>query len=116
MPIIYHLAGRAEWEAGAASPDYRAGSLAEEGFIHCSEDEAQLLRVANRLFNGRTDLVVLDLNVDALISLLKREPSRSGEIYPHIYGPINTDAVVRVRHLVPDADGIFGELLEDEGT
>ena len=121
MPIIYHLADRAEWEAGAASlkcgaGEYRAGSLAEEGFIHCSEDEAQMLRVANRLFNGRTDLLVLDLNVDALTSPLKREPSRSGEIYPHIYGPINTDAVVRIRRLVPHADGIFGELLEDEGA
>jgi len=116
MEIIYHLAGKAEWEAGAASPEYRAGSLAEEGFVHCSEDEAQMLRVANRLFNGRTDLVVLDLNLDALTSPLKREPSRSGEIYPHIYGPINIDAVVRVRRLVPDGDGIFGELLEDKGT
>ena len=121
MPIIYHLAGRAEWEAGAASLQYRAGeyrpcSLAEEGFIHCSEDEAQMLRVANRLFDGRTDLVVLDLNVDALTSPLKREPSRSGEIYPHIYGPINIDAVVRVRRLLPDADGIFWELGEDKDT
>lgn len=121
MTIIYHLAVRAEWEAAAVSlmnrtGEYRAGSLAEEGFIHCSEDEDQMLRVANRLFNGRTDLVVLDLNLDALTSPLKREPSRSGEIYPHIYGPINTNAVVRVRRLVPDADGIFGELLEDEGA
>ncbi len=121
MPIIYHLTGRAEWEAGADSSkygagEYRAGSLAEEGFIHCSEDEAQMLRVANRLFNGRTDLLVLDLDVDALTSPLKRDPSRSGEIYPHIYGPINTDAVVRVRRLVPDSEGIFEELLEDKGA
>ena len=121
MSIIYHLAGKDEWEASAGSwpdsaGDYCAGSLAEEGFIHCSEDEAQLLRVANRLFKGRTDLVVLDLNVDALTSPLKRESSRSGEIYPHIYGPINTDAVVRVRSLIPDADGVFEEILEDEGT
>jgi len=121
MSTIYHLADRAEWEAGAPSlenraGEYRAGSLAEEGFIHCSEDEAQMLRVANRLFQGRTDLVMLDLNVDALTSPLKREPSRSGEIYPHIYGPINTDAVVRVRSLIPDAGGIFGEILEDAGS
>ena len=121
MSIIYHLASRAEWEAADSSSknragEYRAGSLAEEGFIHCSEDEAQMLRVANRLFKGRTDLVVLDLSVDALTSPLKRESSRSGEIYPHIYGPINTDAVVRVRSLIPDADGVFEEILEDEGT
>ena len=121
MPIIYHLAVRAEWEACAASlktqtGEYCSDSLTQEGFIHCSEDEAQMLRVANRLFNGRADLVVLDLNVDTLTSPLKREPSRSGEIYPHIYGPINTDAVVRIRRLLPDADGIFGELLANKET
>ena len=110
MPIIYHLAGKAEWEACASSPEYQPGSLAEEGFIHCSEDEAQMLRVANRLFNGRTDLIVLDLNIDTLASPLVREPSRSGDIYPHIYGPINTDAVVRVRSLKPADDGSFVEI------
>ena len=51
-----------------------------------------------------------------MISPLKREPSRSGEIYPHIFGPINTDAVVRIRRLVPDADGIFGELLDNDDS
>ncbi len=67
-----------------------------------------MLRVANRLFQGRTDLLVLDLEADQLTSPIKREPSRSGEIYPHIYGPINTDAVVRVRALRPEGDGSFG--------
>ena len=112
MPIIYHLSDRAQWEACAASTEYRADSLAEEGFIHCSEDEAQMLRVANRLFNGRADLIVLEVDLESLNSPLKREPSRSGEIYPHIYGPINTGAVVRVRSLTPGADGAFSELSE----
>ena len=63
MPtIIYHLAFRDDWEAGLAAGEYRAPSLAEEGFIHASGDEAQTLRVAARLFAGSTDLLVLDVD------------------------------------------------------
>ena len=111
LSIIYHLAFRADWEAGLASGEYSAPSLADEGFIHASGDEAQMLRVAARLFAGRTDLLVLDVDTDKLPddSPVIREPARSGEIYPHVYGPINPDSVVRVRALVPDADnpGVF---------
>ena len=103
-PVIYHLAFRADWEAGVVAGEYRAPSLAEEGFIHASGDEAQMLRVAARLFAGRTDLLALDVATEQLPadSPVIREPARSGEIYPHIYGPINLDAVVRVRLLAPD--------------
>ena len=106
MPaIIYHLAFRSDWEAGVAAGEYRAPSLAEEGFIHASGDEAQMLRVAARLFAGRDDLLALDVDTERLPddSPVMREAARSGEIYPHVYGPINPDAVVRVRTLVPDA-------------
>ena len=99
--IIYHLAFRSDWEAGVAAGEYRAPSLAEEGFIHASGDEEQMLRVAARLFAGRADLLALDVDVERLTegSPWVREPSRSGEMYPHVYGPINLDAVVRVRSL-----------------
>lgn len=105
MPsIIYHLAFRSDWQAGLAAGEYRAPSLAEESFIHASGDETQMLRVAARLFAGRTDLLVLDVDTERLPddSPVIREPARSGEIYPHVYGPINPHAVVRVRALVPD--------------
>lgn len=104
MPsIIYHLAFRDDWEAGSAAGEYVAPSLAEEGFIHASADEEQMLRVAARLFAGRTDLLALDVDTERLDedSPVIREPARSGEIYPHVYGPIDPDAVVRVRSLVP---------------
>lgn len=112
MPsIIYHLAFRGDWEAGLAAGEYRAPSLADEGFIHASGDEEQMLRVAARLFAGRTDLLALDVDVDRLAedSPLIREPARSGEIYPHVYGPIDPGAVVRVRSLIPDGadSGVF---------
>ena len=113
--IIYHLAFRADWEAGQAGGEYLAPSLAEEGFIHASGDEEQMLRVAARLFAGRADLLALDVDTERLPddSPVIREPARSGEIYPHVYGPINPDAVIRVRALVPDASQPSGFSLTD---
>ena len=105
MTVIYHITTAEAWAAAQAAGEYEAPSLADEGFIHCSADEAQTLRVVERLYSGATDLIVLDVDVIRLNADVKREPSRSGEIYPHIYGKINLDAVVRIRDLTLDADG-----------
>ncbi len=110
MTIIYHLASKSDWEAARTQPEYRAESLALEGFIHCSRDQAQALAVANRLYAGCNDLLVLEVDTDRLTSPLKHEPSRSGEVYPHIYGPLNTDAVVGVLYLVMGGDGKFNRV------
>ena len=118
MPsLIYHLAFRSDWEAAVTEGEYRAPSLAEEGFIHASGDEAQMLGVASRLFAGRTDLLALDVDTEMLPegSPLVWEPARSGEIYPHVYGPINLHAVVRIRALAPDATRPTGFALGGEG-
>ena len=118
MPsVIYHLAFRSDWEAAVTEGEYRAPSLAEEGFIHASGDEAQMLGVASRLFAGRTDLLALDVDTERLPenSRLVWEPSRSGEIYPHVYGPINLRAVVRIRALAPDPTKPSGFALGGEG-
>ena len=105
MTVIYHLTTPDAWHEGQASGEYEAPSLAAEGFIHCSGDEAQTLRVADRLYPGHTGLITLDVDTTLLKAEVKRDPSRSGEIYPHIYGRINLDAVIRVRPLTLDADG-----------
>ena len=107
MAIIYHLARQGDWEAAAPTGEYRVASLVEEGFIHCSKDEAQMLGVANRLFKGLVNVLVLEVDTERLTSPVKHEPSRSGEVYPHIYGPLNADAVVRVARLLADAQGKF---------
>ncbi len=114
MALIYHLINQADWDAARSAAKYRAESLAVEGFIHCSQDEAQLLQVANRLYAGRADMLALEVDTDRLISPVKREPSRSGEIYPHIYGPLNISAVARVRPLPLDAAGKFSMVGESE--
>ena len=111
MALIFHLTYKDAWEAARPTGEYAAPSLAEEGFIHCSKDIPQLLKVAARLYPGETGLMALDVDLDKLTSPLKHEPSRSGEIYPHIYGMLNADAVVRERVLKVAADG--GHFLED---
>lgn len=108
MPV-YHLVRRRDW-LREPDADYQADSLRTEGFIHCSHAE-QVARSANRFFADADDLVVLEIDAELLKSTLKDEPAGSGELFPHIYGPINRDAVYLIRALKRGADGQweFGE-------
>lgn len=105
MSIIHHLTTPEAWNAAQTTGEYTTPSLTAEGFIHCAADEPQTLRVAQRLYPGATEMIVLDLDTTRLKAEIKHEPSRTGEIYPHIYGPINLDAVTRIRPLTLDAAG-----------
>ncbi|MDA0734517.1 MAG: DUF952 domain-containing protein [Chloroflexi bacterium] len=114
MPTIYHLIDKASWESSKPTPEHRAESLETEGFIHCSENINQMLKVANRLYSGRTDLLALEVDSERLTSPIKREASRSGEIYPHIYGPLNTDAVTKVWSLPLGTGGTFSRVSDQD--
>ena len=107
MALIYHLTYKDAWESARPTGEYAAPSLAEEGFIHCSSDEDQALAVAGRLYFGREGMLLLEVETDLLNAPVKREPSRSGQIYPHIYGALNTSAVTQVRTMEADASGGF---------
>ena len=81
--------------------------LATQGFIHTSRPH-QLLRVANAIFKGQRDLVLLYIDPHAVSAEIKYEaPPGSQEAFPHIYGPLNTDAVIKVVDFLPDAAGLF---------
>ena len=71
MALIFHLTYRDAWEAAKVAGEYAAPSLAEEGFIHCSRDILQLLKVAARLYPGETGLMVLDVDLGKLKSPVK---------------------------------------------
>ena len=107
MAIIYHLITERDWETAQDAGQFRPDSLADEGFVHCSQDEEQMLRVADRLYSGRADLLALEVDTEQLRYPVVSEPSRSGEIYPHIYGPLDTAAVVKVWRLALDGEGNF---------
>lgn len=115
--MILHITSRAEWDAALRDGAYRAPSLEAEGFIHCST-EAQALAVANAFYRGRRDLVLLVIDPARLSSELKWEPPAGppapgipqADAFPHVYGPLNLEAVARVRDFPPDADGTWSAL------
>lgn len=107
MATILHLISESEWTSARPAGEWRPPSLADEGFIHCSKDEEQMLRVAQRLYAGRVDLLALAVDTDQVADPVISEPSRSGELYPHIYGPLPVKAVAQVFRLVLDDAGNF---------
>jgi uncharacterized protein (DUF952 family) len=108
MRHIYHITPRDAWAAAQEKGEYTADSLAEQGFIHCSE-RSQITRVANAIFRGRTDLVLLEIDPDLLKAEVRREPGTDepGELFPHIYGPLAPEAVLRTLDFPPNPDGRF---------
>ena len=111
---ILHLASNDAWLAAAENGLYRADSLSTEGFIHCSK-ASQIVGVANAFYHGQHGLVLLLIDPSKLKPVLKWEPpaepepthAREGELFPHVYGPLNLDAVVKVIPFEPGADGSF---------
>lgn len=91
---LFHLAEVDQWTA--AGDEYVPAAFAAEGFVHCSYRE-QVAATRARHYAGRTDLVLLEIDPARLRARVLDEPSpTTGELYPHIYGPINRDAVVAV--------------------
>ncbi|MDF2385151.1 DUF952 domain-containing protein [Nostoc ellipsosporum NOK] len=101
MPVIYHITTAEAWKKAQEDGQYEATSLKEEGFIHCSE-ERQIAGVLDRYFIGKTDLVKLIIDTDKLTSRYVQEWSPSvQDTFPHIYGPINLDAVTGTETINP---------------
>jgi uncharacterized protein (DUF952 family) len=104
MEPIYHVTTRAEWERAQAQGYYEAASLPVEGFIHASADERQVQGVLQRYFAGQKNLVKLTIDPSKLTHELKWELAPSvNEEFPHIYGPLNLDAVVEVEDVNREA-------------
>lgn len=91
---MYHIVLPEVWDAFDIHI-YRAASLETEGFIHCSFAD-QLDGVVKRYYSGADEIVVLEIETDRLMSRVVNEPSTGNEIFPHIYGPINRDAIVAI--------------------
>jgi uncharacterized protein (DUF952 family) len=99
MSVIYHITTASEWNDAKHKGAYESSALKEEGFIHCSE-ERQIPDVLKRFYSNKTDLVKLSIETDKLTSQLIYDWSNAIEdTFPHIYGPINLDAVVNVEKI-----------------
>ena len=92
--MIYHVTTNTDWQNALENGFYEAASLVTEGFIHTSK-ENQVKGVLDRYYLNQTDLLLLHINEEKLTSELKYEVAPStNEVFPHIYGRLNIDAVV----------------------
>ena len=101
MSLIYKILPRAEWEAAAARGLFEGSGIdLKDGYIHFStaEQAAETLRLH---FAGRTGLVMVAVEADALGADLKWEPSRGGQLFPHLYAPLPTARAAAVEP-IPD--------------
>ena len=107
MTRIFHIATTADWDRAQAKGFYDADTLALEGFIHCSTIR-QIIEVANRIFHNRRDLVLLYIDRAKVTAEIRDENCEDEDtLYPHIYGPLNVDAVVTVHEFLLSPDGSF---------
>jgi len=107
MKNIFHITQVAAWETAKKEGAYAAPSLEKQGFIHCSMAH-QIPPVANYNFKGQQGLVLLEIAVDKLNHEVRFEDLYAeGQEYPHLYGPLNLTAVLRVVPFPPQADGTF---------
>lgn len=112
--MIYHITSRRAWSEALRSGEYRTDSLETEGFIH-SSTSAQVLPVAQALYQGSGKLLLLMIDPSLLTPELKWEPPAGvsppgipeDAQFPHIYGPLNLDAVVKIFDLEMNPDGKY---------
>jgi uncharacterized protein (DUF952 family) len=97
--MIYHVTTQAAWQQALQQGFYEAPSLIDEGFIHLST-EAQVAGVLERYYQGQTNLLLLHIDESKLLAELKYELAPSvNELFPHVYGNINLDAVVEAESI-----------------
>jgi uncharacterized protein (DUF952 family) len=102
MDFIYHLALAKDWEQAKTSPNQEyvvsalGATLEVEGFIHCSFAE-QVPRIADFIYKGIPNVILLQIDQVKLKHPVKFENLDGGtDLFPHIYGPLNIDAVINV--------------------
>ena len=111
--MIYHITPRSDWTSAQAVGSYRSASLDGEGFIHCSTP-IQVPAVTQAFYRGQVGLVLLAIDERLVRSELRWEAPAgqpvegisTEDLFPHIYGPINLDAVLRIHELDLDTNGV----------
>ncbi|HVQ62935.1 MAG TPA: DUF952 domain-containing protein [Terriglobia bacterium] len=110
MARIYHITSRQEADGAGKTGAYEPAAFGREGFIHCSYAH-QVIAVANRIFRGRPDLVLLEIDPAELDCLVLDENLEGGStLFPHIYGRLKMSAVTRIYDFPCDGNGEFSAL------
>ncbi len=110
--MIYHMCRADEWAAAITAGTYCGSSQdLADGFIHFST-AAQIVESARKHRAGQDGLLLVAVEAERLGDRLKWEPSRGGDFFPHLYGPLDPVESTSVRPLPLGADGLhlFPEL------
>jgi uncharacterized protein (DUF952 family) len=117
VSVIYHVATRANWERAQLDGEYTMSTidrtLAEEGFIHAS-GPSQVNGVLNKHYRGvKDELLMLVIDPARVRSEIRYDDVPGADApFPHIYGPLNADAVIAARPLSAGPDGEYTFALE----
>ncbi|MDB5549504.1 MAG: hypothetical protein JWP21_2951 [Tardiphaga sp.] len=105
MRAIYKICPAPAWREAERAGLYRGSADdARDGFIHFSMAE-QLAGTLAKHYRGQTDMFLITIDADALGEALRWEPSRNGDLFPHLYGTLDLGAVTAVQNLLARADG-----------
>ena len=105
MPTIYKILPASLWQDARRAGVFRGAAIdLTDGYIHFST-AGQAAETAARHFAGQTDLVLLQVDADALGAALKWEPSRGGALFPHLYAELDVNHVTRADPLPLGTDG-----------
>lgn len=92
--MIYHIANKSQWQQAQKTGAYTPETFEVEGFIHMSTKD-QVSGVLDRYYANQADLVLLFINENQVTPELKYEKATNDELFPHLYGPLNLEAVVK---------------------
>ena len=109
MDLIVHICLPLIWQEAEHNGEYRGDTLDTQGFIHCSKPE-QVLKVANAYYSNQQDLLLTWIDPQKLEPELRWEAADE-DVFPHIYGPLNLNAVVGKTRLLPNSHGWFEEII-----
>jgi uncharacterized protein (DUF952 family) len=105
VTTVYKICERAAWRSAEQAGHYRGSAVdSRDGFIHFS-NASQVAETAARHFAGQIDLMLIAIDADALGGALKWEPSRGGDLFPHLYADLPLTAVLWAKPLADEVGG-----------
>ncbi|WP_028751131.1 DUF952 domain-containing protein [Rhizobium leucaenae] len=114
MPVVYKIVPDTLWQQARQTGVFNGASIdLTDNFIHLSTAK-QAKETAARYFVGQQGLLLVAIDGDALGDKLVFEPSRGGDLFPHLYAPLQLSAVLWEKPLPigPDGAHIFPEMPE----